>query len=321
MCFFTNNGRLAMRILVLGAGGIGGYFGARIHQAGGDVTFLVRPARADQLKEKGLQVFSAFGDLQITPKVVTKDELRDHFDVIMLSCKAFDLDSAIAAIAPAIGEHSVILPLLNGIGHIDALVARFGAERVLGGVAFISVMLAPTGEIRHVNKIHRLVAGSLTAQPSKWLDPLAQLLSRSGFDFALSPTIEQTMWDKFVFLTTLAGATCTLRASVGHILDTVAGEAFINGLLAECARVAAATGHAVTEAQLTTYRTHLTEKGSGLVASMLRDVEKGGPTEADHILGDLVGRAQAKGLDVPLLRLAYSHLQAYDLRRKAAATN
>jgi len=312
--------RSAMRILVLGAGGIGGYFGARIHQAGGDVTFLVRPARAAQLKEKGLQVFSAFGDLQITPKVVTREELRDHIDVIMLSCKAFDLESAMAAIAPALGEQSVILPLLNGIGHVDALAARFGAEHVLGGVALISVMLVPTGEIRHVNKMHRLVTGSLTARPSRWLDPLAQLLSRAGFDFVLSPAIEQAMWDKFVFLSTLAGATCTLRASIGHILDTVAGEAFINGLLAECARVAAASGHAVAAAQLTTYRTQLTEKGSGLVASMLRDVEKGGPTEADHILGDMVGRAQAKGVDVPQLRLAYSHLQAYDLRRKAAAT-
>ena len=310
-----------MRILVLGAGGIGGYYGARIHQAGGDVTFLMRPARAAQLKEKGLQVFSAFGDLQITPKLVTKDELSDHFDVIMLSCKAFDLDSAMATIAPALGDHSVILPLLNGIGHVDALVARFGAEHVLGGAAFISVMLTPTGEIRHVNKMHRLVTGSLTAESSRWLDPLAQLLSRAGFDFVLSPTIEQTMWDKFVFLSTLAGATCTLRASVGHILDTVAGEAFIDGLLGECARVATASGHAVAETQLTAYRTQLTEKGSGLVASMLRDVEKGGPTEADHILGDMVGRAQAKGLDASLLRLAYSHLQAYDLRRKAAAAS
>jgi 2-dehydropantoate 2-reductase len=306
-----------MRILVLGAGGIGGYYGARIQQAGGDVTFLVRPARAAQLKEKGLQVFSAFGDLQITPKVVIKEELRNHFDVIMLSCKAYDLDSAMVAIAPAVGEHSVILPLLNGISHVDALVARFGAERVLGGVALISVMLAPTGEIRHLNKMHRLVTGSLSAQPCRWLDPLAQLFSRAGFDFVLSPAIEQAMWDKIVFLSTLAGATCTLRASIGHILDTVAGEAFINGLLAECARVAAASGHAVAETQLTTYRTQLTEKGSGLVASMLRDVEKGGPTEADHILGDMIGRAQAKGADVPLLRLAYSHLQAYDLRRKA----
>ena len=307
-----------MRILVLGAGGIGAYYGARIHDAGGDVTFLVRPPRAAALRENGLQVFSPLGDTRFSPKLVTRDELAESpqsFDVIVLSCKAYDLDSAIDAIAPAVGENSVILPLLNGVRHIAALTARFGEARVLGGVAFISVLLAPSGEIRHLNTLHRLAAGSLTATPSKWLAPLAQLFSSSGFEFVLADDIEQTMWDKFVFLSTLAAATCTLRASIGDILRTVAGEAFITGLLGECLNVAAACGHPVGPAPLAAYRKQLTEPGSGLMASMLRDVERGGPTEADHILGDLVGRAQAQGLDIPLLRLAYSHLQAYELRR------
>ncbi|MFZ4535842.1 2-dehydropantoate 2-reductase [Propionivibrio sp.] len=308
-----------MRILVLGAGGIGGYFGARIHDAGGDVTFLVRQARAQQLRENGLKVISPVGDTQITPKVVTKDELTDCFDLIMLSCKAYDLDSAMDSIAPAIGEQSVILPLLNGVLHIDTLAARFGPERVLGGVALISVMLAPGGEIRHLNKPHRLVVGSRTAQPLKWLQPLVQLLSSSGINFSQSDNIEQAMWDKFVFLSTLAGSTCTLRASIGDILNTVAGESFITGLLAECARIAEASGHTVAEAQLTAFRRQLTERGSVLMASMLRDVERGGPTEADHILGDMAARAQAKGVEAPMLKLACSHLQAYDMRRKAAA--
>lgn len=312
-----------MRILVLGAGGIGGYYGARIHEAGGDVTFLVRPARAEQLRQNGLTVISPFGDMQLTPKLVTKDELSERktqFDVIMLSCKAYDLDSAMESIAPAVGEQSVILPLLNGVSHIDTLAARFGAERVLGGVALISVMLTPGGEIRHLNKLHRLIAGSLTAPPSPWLQPLTQLLSASRIEFVLSANVEQNLWDKIVFLSTLAGSTCTMRASIGDILQTVAGEAFITGLLTECARIAEVCGHAVSAAQLATYRTQLTERGSALMASMLRDVERGGPTEADHILGDMVGRAQAKGVDAPLLRLAYSHLQACALRQKAAAS-
>ena len=309
-----------MRILILGAGGIGGYFGARIQAAGGDVTFLVRPARAAQLRAGGLKVFSAFGDLQITPKVLIKDELRAPFDVIIVSCKAYDLASAMDAIASAVGENSVILPLLNGVSHIDTLAARFGSERVLGGVALISTMLSPNGEVRHLNKMHRLVIGSRSAPPSQWLQPLATLLAATAFDFVHSDNIEQAMWDKIVFLSSLAGATCTLRASIGDILNTVAGEDFITGLLADCARVAEASGHAVAEAQLAGNRKLLTEKGSALVASMLRDVERGGATEADHILGDLVGRAQARGLDVPRLKLAYSHLQAYDLRRKSGKT-
>jgi 2-dehydropantoate 2-reductase len=307
-----------MRILVLGAGGIGGYYGARIHDAGGDVTFLVRPGRAAQLRQDGLRVVSALGDTQLSPKILTHDELRESFDVIMLSCKAYDLDSAIAAIAPAVGENSVILPLLNGVRHIDTLVSRFGEERVLGGVAFISVALSPAGEIRHLNTVHRLFAGSLSATPPIWLAPLAKQLASSGFEFVLSDTIEQTMWDKFVFLATLAASTCTLRASIGDILRTVAGESFITGLLGEAAKVAQACGHTVGEAPLAAFRKQLTDPGSSLMASMLRDVERGGPTEADHILGDLVGRAQDRGIDVPLLRLAWSHLQAYELRRKGS---
>ena len=305
-----------MRILILGAGGIGGYFGARMHDAGGDVTFLARPARAAQLREHGLVVSSPHGDTRIAPKVLTGDELHESFDVIVVSCKAYDLDSAMGSIAPAVGEHSVILPLLNGVSHIDTLVSRFGSEHVLGGVALISVMLAPDGEIKHLNKLHRIIAGSRVATPSKWLQPLAQLLSSSRIDFLLSDHIEQAMWDKIVFLSTLAGATCMMRASIGDILKTVAGESLISGLFAECSKIAEVAGHALSEAQLTTYRGQLLDKDSALMASMLRDVERGGPTEADHILGDMVGRAQVLGVDAPMLRLAYSHLQAYDIRRQ-----
>ena len=308
-----------MRILVLGAGGIGGYYGARIHNAGGKVTFLVRPARAVQLRENELKIFSSFGDTQITPNVITAAELHDRYDVIMVSCKAYDLYSAMDAIAPAVGEQSVILPLLNGVRHIDTLVERFGAEHVLGGVALISVVLTPEGVIRHLNKQHRLVTGLRAGQASKWVAPLVQLFSSSKFDFVCSENIEQAMWDKIVFLTTLAGATCTLRASVGDIVRTVAGEEFVTGLLAECALIAEASGHTVSTEQQSIYRTQLIEQGSGLMASMLRDVERGGATEAEHILGDMVSRAQAKGINAPLLRLAYSHLQAYAFRRSTAA--
>ena len=305
-----------MRILVLGAGAIGGYFGARIHAAGGDITFLVRPARAAQLRENGLKVSSPFGDLQLAPKVLTRETLNEPFDVIILSCKTYDLDSAMDAIAPAVGERSVILPLLNGVRHIDTLTARFGAAHALGGVAFISVMLAPNGDIRHLHQRHRLVPGSLTTPSSAWLPPLATLLAASGIEFVLSDRVEQAMWDKIVLLATLAGSTCSMRASIGDIMNTLAGADYVTGLLAECAETAVACGHAVADEQLVAYRKQLTEPGSGLMASMLRDVERGGETEADHILGDLVSRAQAKGVATPLLRLAYSHLQAYAARRK-----
>jgi 2-dehydropantoate 2-reductase len=305
-----------MRILVLGAGGIGGYYGARMHAAGGNVTFLVRPGRAAQLREKGLQVFSPFGDLQISPQLVTKETLTETFDVILLTCKAFDLDSAMDAIAPAIGEQSAIVPLLNGVRHIDRLVTRFGAARVLGGVALISVTLAANGEIHHLNKLHRFTVGSLGWRPSPWLEPLSRLMESSGVDFVLADNIGQAMWDKMVFLATLAGATCLMRSSVGTIMATLAGESFINGLLDECAAVADANGRKLGDTQLTVFRNMLTDRSSALVASMLRDVEANKQTEGDHILGDMISWAANKKLEVPLLKLAYSHLQAYERRRQ-----
>ena len=308
-----------MRILMLGAGGIGGYFGGRMQAAGGDVSFLVRPGRAAQLARDGLRVQSPFGDLTLPAQTVTQESLNSTYDVVFVSCKAYDLASAIEAIAPAVGPETAVIPLLNGIRHVDLLVERFGAARVQGGVALISVALAADGTVQHLNKVHKLIVGSRTAPENRWLAPLVELLGKCGVDFTHSPNVVQAMWDKVVFLATLAGSTCLMRASVGDIMHTLAGEAFVRALFAEGVAIAAASGQPLGEAQQVAYLGQLTDPASGLMASMLRDVERGGPTEAEHILGDLVARAQAKGVAAPNLALAYSHLQAYDRRRLAAS--
>jgi len=306
-----------IRLLVLGAGGIGGYFGARIHAAGGDVTFLVRPARAAALRENGLKVFSPHGDLHVRPKVLTRDELREPFDAVILSCKAYDLDAAMDDIAPAVGPRTLLLPLLNGISHLDRLAGRYGRERVLGGVAQAALLVTPEGYIRHFNTVHRLITGAFAESPSgpPGLPELARVIAASGVDFILADDIEQAMWNKFVFWSALAGATCTLRANIGIILQTLGGEEFVTGLIAECGRVAERAGHALTVPQLSTCRALLTESGSVLEASMLRDIERGNRTEAEYTLGDLIERATAYGINAHCLRLAYTHMQAYEIRR------
>jgi 2-dehydropantoate 2-reductase len=314
----SKDGRKSVRILILGAGGIGGYFGARLYcSAGADVTFLVRPARAEQLKADGLRIISPLGDAHIAaPKLITAETLRETFDVIILSCKAYDFASAVDSVTPAIGSDSAVLPLLNGIAHLDALDARFGRHRILGGVAHLAVTLASSGEVKHLNNLHRLIIGSRSADANRWISPLQDLLASTSADFRLSENVEQDMWDKFVFLCTLAGATCTMRASVGDILATGAGREFILGLLHECEQIAAACHHAPNPKQLGAYRDQLTESGSTYTASMLRDIEAGNRTEADHILGDMVRRGDTTGVSAPLLRIAYAHLQAYELRRR-----
>lgn len=304
-----------MRVLVLGAGGIGGYFGMRLHEAGGNVSFLVRSARAELLRSCGLRLSSPLGDAQIVPHALTNIELQDYYDVILLACKAYDLESAMQAIAPAVGSNSIIIPLLNGLTHLEALDRRFGNDKVQGGLAHLAVTLTATGEIKHLNRLNRLVVGPRSKAYEPLLEQLAQLLAHTPVEFQLASDIEQDMWDKFVFLSVLAAATCTMRASIGSILATTAGPEFINGLLEESTNVASAYQRSPNPVKLNEYRAQLSEPDSTLTSSMLRDVERGGQTEADHVLGDMIRRGVMKGLKTPLLKLAYSHLQAYERRR------
>lgn len=304
-----------MRILVLGAGATGGYFGGRLAAAGADVAFLVRPPRAERLAAEGLVVRSPHGDLRLPVTAVTADRPGGPYDVVVLSCKAYDLDAAIQALRPAVGAGTRVLPLLNGLCHLDALDAAFGAERVLGGVCHIAATLAPDGAIVHLNRTHALTFGSRDQAGDPVAVRLAEAMDGAGFDARLTSAILQHMWEKFVMLTALAGITCLMRASVGAIVEAQDGEALTLELLDECAAVAAASGYAPRPDALERTRATLTERGSAFTASMLRDIERGGPIEADHIVGDMYARARALSVPSPLLRVAYCHLQAYEARR------
>jgi 2-dehydropantoate 2-reductase len=306
-----------MRILVLGAGAIGGYYGGRLAEAGADVTFLVRPRRAQQLAEHGLVVRSPLGDIARKVRTVLAGGIRESFDLVLLSCKAYDLDGAIEAIAPAVGPHGAILPLLNGINHMAVLAGRFGAERVLGGCCGIGVLLEPSGEVRHVGSMEWLTFGEISGERSARCDVLARLFAGAKVNATVSDTIVQAMWDKFVMLASLAAATTLTRANVGEILAAPLGEWLVLEALAECTRVAAADGHPATKEALERTRKMLTTRGSVFTASMQRDLVAGGPTEGDHIIGDLVRRADRRGVeDVPLLRLALANLQVHEARRQ-----
>lgn len=305
-----------MKILVVGAGAIGGYFGGRLLESGEDVTFLVRQARAEMLARNGLQIRSATGDASLAaPPTVQANALSDTFDLIILACKAYHLEQAIIDMAPAVGAHTVIVPLLNGMRHLDLLDARFGAEHVLGGQCVIPVTLDAEGVVRHLSTTHGLSFGERDGSRSERVERIAQAMSKARFDARLSNTILQDMWDKWVFLASLAGITCLMRAPIGTIMAAPSGERAILDLIEDCRRVAEAHGHAPGDKALQRARTMLTERGSTLSASMMRDLEQGGPVEADHVIGDLLARGEAVGLELPMLRVAYTHVKAYEVRR------
>ena len=300
-----------MRILILGAGGTGGYYGARLAAAGCDVTFLLRPASAQRIARDGLKLTSVRGDAQLAVRVVT--EVGQPADLVILSCKSYDLETAIAAVAPAVGPHTLVLPLLNGLRHLALLDQAFGPGRVLGGMCNISVGRAADGAIAHYNRYDELRFGPRAPAPGPVdAQAVARLFQGAHFHSVLSDDIAQDMWEKFVFIATLAGMTCALRSDIGGIVATAPGERLMRDALAECQAVAAANGHAVRPLAHKLASRAFTEKGSTFAASMLRDLQAGHVTEAEHIVGDMAQRAADAGLAHPCLRMALCHLQVYE---------
>ena len=313
-----------MRILVVGAGAIGGYFGARLAAAGRDVTFLVRPKRAEQLAN-GLFVRSPKGDVKIAaPKIVTEATLpplgipslsarsREPFDLVLLSCKSYDLDSAMASIARAVAPATMVLPMLNGESHIDTLKRRFGVGAVLGGQCQISSTLDAQGHVIHLNEMQLLGFGELDGTRSARIEAVNENLSGATFEAQLSTRILQDMWEKWMFIATLAGITCLMRAALGDIA-TAGGTDIALALFEECSAIAAKNGYAPHPVIGERVRKMLTAPGSTLTASMLRDVESHGKTEHEHVLGDLFARGQ--GTRAPVLEICLAHMRAYEARR------
>ncbi len=304
-----------MRVLVLGAGALGGYFGGRLAEAGGDVTFLVRPRRAAQLAQDGLVIESPFGDARLPVKTVTAEALQPGWDAILLTCKAYDLEDAMASIAPAMDARSVILPVLNGLSHIETLQARFGAARVLGGLCKIQATLTPSGVVKQLNDWRWLTFGETDGGLSPRVTALeAAFAGARGMEAKAVPNISQRMWEKLVHLGTSAIGTVLMRANVGEIVRG-GGGSWLQEILTRNAAIAAHHGHPMPESFMAEYRALFSEPGSAYATSMLRDIEAGNRIEGEHILGFLAAAAQRAGVETAIHDAAALHARAYEQRR------
>lgn len=306
-----------MKIVSLGAGAVGGYFGGRLVEGGCDVTFLVREGRKASLQNRGLRIESQFGNFSGKVRAVTGDEIAAPADLVLLTCKAYDLPSAIEAIRPAVGPKTAILPLLNGLAHIDELNRVFDAERVLGGFAKIAVTMLPDGTIKHLNDWRYVTFGEQTGAMSERLAALKALFDRTSVIAAAVPNIMAGMWEKLVHLATVAGATAVMRANIGEIARTEEGSALMIELLETNAAIAARAGFAPPASFLDEFRALLSDRRAPYTASMLRDIENKGPIEADHILGYMLRQAREHGVDDRLLRVIYVNAKTYEQRRQA----
>jgi 2-dehydropantoate 2-reductase len=305
-----------VKTLILGAGAIGGYVGGRLQQTGADVTFLVRPARRERIERDGLVIKSTKGDITQKVKTVLKGDEGGPYDIVLLTPKAYDLDSAIEAIAPAVGPSTTLVPLLNGMRHIDVLAATFGDGKVVGGLARVGVTLSPEGAILHTSPFAAISFGERGAAPARpALVELDAAIKKSGIDGGVHDNIVQDLWDKWIMLCSLAAMTCLMRGTVGDILEAAEGRAIMLETVEECRKVAAAAGGDPGEKGMQNVKGYLTQKGSRFAASMLHDLEKTAMVEADHIVGDMIARGQKAGIATPNLRMAYAHLQVYLARR------
>ena len=305
-----------MRILIVGAGALGGYFGARLMQAGRDVTFLVRPRRAAQLAKTGLVVKSPLGDALVpAPRLVPADHLGGEYDLILVGCKAYDLAETMESFAPAVGPQTAILPFLNGMKHVDALSQRFGAGRVLGGLAIISATLDNDGIVLHLNEAHNLTYGELDGSDTPRMAEIVRTFAGANFDARATHTIVHELWEKWVFIAALAGTTCLMRALIGDVERAGAADVAL-GIFEECRAIAASQGHPPRAAAVERGRTMVSTPGSSLTASMMKDMERGAPIEGEQIIGDLLARGTAAGVEAPLLSVVHAHLRTYEARRE-----
>ena len=304
-----------MRILVVGAGATGGYFGARLAEAGRDVTFLVRDARAEQLRRDGLRVLSPHGDIKLQPRLMAEGEATEPFDVVMLAVKAFWLMRAFDSFAPAVGPETMILPFLNGMRHMDMLIERFGEKPVLGGVCAVATYLDRLGRIVQLHGgLQALTYGELDGARSARVGRLDSELQGAGFEARLSSAILRDMWEKWVMLAGAGAATCLMGGNVGEIEAVEGGADVMRRCLQETAAVAAASGFPPRDAFIAGTEAMLTEKGSSLATSMYRDMQSGQSVEVEHILADMTLRARGLGIDTPLLDAATAELRVYQNR-------
>ncbi|HEY6982521.1 2-dehydropantoate 2-reductase [Reyranella sp.] len=308
-----------MRYLVLGAGALGGLFGGKLVKGGADVAFLVRPARASQLARDGLVVRSQDGEIRAAVKTLQQGEIDGPYDVVLLCCKAYDLAGAMEAIAPAVGPDTAIVPLLNGVRHIDALAGRFGAPRVLGGLTAINAALMPDGAIQQsALRIDMTAVGELDGQKSRRCLAIQQALAAGGIKADLSDNILAQMWVKFFGFACLATVASLTRARAGVVARSPGGAAFVSAVIEECTRVVTAEGFPPPPDTAGLMRGVYSQPESTYAPSMLIDMEGGKPTEAEHTIGDLVERAQRRGVAAPILAAALCNLQAYEISRHTA---
>ncbi|EFM19369.1 MULTISPECIES: ketopantoate reductase family protein [unclassified Pantoea] len=300
-----------MRILMAGAGATGGYFGARLIQAGQDVTFLVRERRYQQLQTHGLVLQTPQGTEKFQTQLTQASTLKSHYDLIIVTVKSFALEQVMDDIAPAVGPETLIMPILNGMRHIATLQQRFGEDKVIGGLCKINATLGDKGEVIQMTPLHQLLYGALDGKNDARLQRVDAALRDCQVDTLFSDNIMDELWEKWLLLSTLGAVCCLARGNTQQILTSRGGEALLQGIFTEILSVISAEGYQPRPAVTARIFELLNNPATPMTSSMYRDLTQGFDIEADQVIGDLLLRAKRNGLATPLLNAVDVNLQVY----------
>ena len=301
-----------MRIAVMGAGGIGGYFGARLAQGGSDVVFVARGAHLAALRERGLIVESELGDVSL-PKVQATDDpsTLESVDVVLIGVKLWDTEAAAHAVSAIVRPTTVVLSLQNGVQKDDVLQHILGDEPVLGGVCYIASTIVRPGIISHTGTLQKIVFGEYDGRRSARAEALLEACRRGGIDAELSLDIRKAIWEKFVFLVGLSAVTTTMRSPIGPIRTNPRTRRFLLETMREVVAVGRAHGVALTAEYAEDRLAFCDRLPADMVSSMYHDLEKGNRLEVDWLSGGVVELGQAVGVPTPVNRAVSDILALY----------
>jgi 2-dehydropantoate 2-reductase len=301
-----------MRIAVMGTGGVGGYFGARLAQAGHEVVFVARGAHLEALRASGLRVESPLGDIHL-PRVEATSELAgiDAVDIVLFGVKLWDTLQAAEAIKPLVKGDTGVVSFQNGVVKDDILRQVFGSAPVIGGVSYISAVIAGPGLIRHSGTLQKLEFGEYDGTLSPRVRQFRDACAEAGIEAETSDRIEQTIWEKFVFLVGLSGTTSLARSPIGPIRGHQRSRAFLHDVMDEVVQVARAQGVPLPASYADERLAFVDQVPATMTSSMHQDLERGNRLEVAWLSGDVVERGARLGVATPCNRAIYDILSIY----------
>jgi 2-dehydropantoate 2-reductase len=302
-----------MKIAIIGAGGVGGFFGARLQQAGADVHFVARGAHFAAMRAGGLRVESPLGDIHL-PRVNVTDNPADigTADIVWLAVKLWDMDAAITSIRPLMTPHTGVISFQNGVQKDDILREAFGDRAVMGGVAYIATNIDRPGVIKHTGTMQRLIFGEYDGRRSPRAESLLDAAVRGGINAELSDDIRKAIWEKFVFLVGLSGSTTTMRETIGPIRSNPRSRRFLSELMRETVAVGRALGVALPADFAEQRLAFIDGLPEQMTSSMHHDLKAGKRLEVSWLSGGVAQLGERTGVPTPTNRAVWDILTLHE---------